>query len=75
MTPEGLCTRCSATVVCAEHAVPSRGGRAADEGGTPDEVIDILEGDDCGMDPRGYCGKAGSEECEMECPYGRVKRN
>lgn len=41
----------------------------------PDEVIDILEGDDCGMDRHGDCGKAGSEECEMGCPYGRVKRN
>ena len=24
---------------------------------------------DCHMDRDGYCGKAGSEECEFECPY------
>ncbi len=24
---------------------------------------------DCGMDKHGACGKAGSEECEFECPY------
>ncbi|MCC6650642.1 MAG: hypothetical protein IT348_05795 [Candidatus Eisenbacteria bacterium] len=35
----------------------------------------LLEGDDCGMNPQGDCGKAGSEECEFGCPYGRVKRN
>lgn len=34
-----------------------------------------LEGDDCGMNRQGDCGKAGSEECELGCPYGRVKRN
>ena len=24
---------------------------------------------DCHMDRHGYCGKAGSEECDFECPY------
>jgi hypothetical protein len=43
-----------------------------------DELTDeslLLEGYDCGMNPQGDCGKAGSEECEFGCPYGRVKRN
>lgn len=26
---------------------------------------------DCGMDRRGQCGKAGSEECDWECPFNR----
>ena len=26
---------------------------------------------DCGMGADGQCGKAGSEECDWECPYGR----
>lgn len=25
---------------------------------------------DCGMMPDGYCSKAGSEECDWECPNG-----
>ena len=28
---------------------------------------------DCHMDRNGACGKAGSEECEFECPYRRMK--
>lgn len=24
---------------------------------------------DCGRDRHGNCGKAGSEECDFECPY------
>lgn len=24
---------------------------------------------DCGMDRDGLCGKAGSEECDFECPF------
>lgn len=27
---------------------------------------------DCGMDRSGGCGKAGSEECEFECPYNET---
>lgn len=30
---------------------------------------------DCAMDRHGNCGKAGSEECDWECPYGRTTRN
>lgn len=30
---------------------------------------------DCGMDRHGNCGKAGSEECDWECPYGRSTKN
>lgn len=30
---------------------------------------------DCHMDKQGYCGKAGSEECDWECPYGRNIKN
>lgn len=28
-------------------------------------------GIDCHLDRNGYCGKAGSEECEFECPYNK----
>jgi hypothetical protein len=24
---------------------------------------------DCAMGPDGYCPKAGSEECDFDCPY------
>jgi hypothetical protein len=30
---------------------------------------------DCHMDRHGNCGKAGSEECEFECPYRNVRVN
>jgi hypothetical protein len=30
---------------------------------------------DCGMDRHGNCGKAGSEECDWECPNGRSIKN
>lgn len=30
---------------------------------------------DCGRDRSGNCGKAGSEECDWECPYSRTIRN
>lgn len=38
----------------------------------PDEE-DEFESFDCHRDRHGYCGKAGSEECEFECPYNRLK--
>lgn len=41
------------------------------------EDEDELEGGlyfDCGMDQTGACGKAGSEECEFECPYRAEQR-
>lgn len=38
-----------------------------------DEVEeDEFESFDCAMDRHGACGKAGSEECEFECPYRRL---
>lgn len=42
-----------------------------DEDNEPD---DPYENFDCHMDSRGSCGKAGSEECEFECPYRRTIR-
>ncbi|HLZ08821.1 MAG TPA: hypothetical protein VKT80_09560 [Chloroflexota bacterium] len=30
---------------------------------------------DCAMDRSGWCGKAGSEECEFECPYRAEQRS
>jgi hypothetical protein len=38
-----------------------------------DDEEDEFEAFDCHMDRNGYCGKAGSEECEFECPYNRMK--
>jgi len=38
-----------------------------------DEEEDEFESFDCHRDRHGYCGKAGSEECEFECPYNRLK--
>lgn len=38
-----------------------------------DESDDEEEFEDCHMDRSGYCGKAGSEECEFECPYNRMR--
>lgn len=29
---------------------------------------------DCHMGPGGYCGAAGSEDCEFECPYRAAQR-
>jgi hypothetical protein len=29
---------------------------------------------DCHMGPDGYCGAAGSEDCEFDCPYRRAQR-
>ena len=36
----------------------------------PDE--DEFESFDCAMDRNGHCGKAGSEQCDWECPYQRA---
>lgn len=38
-------------------------------GDTEDD--DEYESFDCAMDRHGNCGKAGSEECDWECPYNR----
>ena len=41
----------------------------------PDEFDREAEEDfDCHMGPDGYCGAAGSEDCEFECPYRREMR-
>ncbi|GAC1640125.1 MAG: hypothetical protein NVS9B14_21530 [Candidatus Acidiferrum sp.] len=37
-----------------------------------DEEEDEFESFDCHRDSHGYCGKAGSEECEFDCPYNRM---
>jgi hypothetical protein len=29
----------------------------------------------CHLDRNGYCGKAGSEECDFECPFSRMCRS
>jgi hypothetical protein len=39
-----------------------------------DESEDEYEFLDCHMDRNGFCGKAGSEECEFECPYRADQR-
>ncbi|HVB59133.1 MAG TPA: hypothetical protein VNE63_22220 [Candidatus Acidoferrales bacterium] len=38
-----------------------------------DSDLDLDEDEyvDCAMDCCGLCGKAGSEECEFECPFNR----
>ena len=67
---------------CARH----KGSFADDEAcpfcerelGYEDDNEDIEEENefeffDCHMDRNGFCGKAGSEECEFECPYNRLK--
>lgn len=42
--------------------------------GLPDDV-DPYDAFDCAMDRHGNCGKAGSEECDWECPYRNFKKN
>lgn len=42
------------------------------ENGIDDEE-DEFAAFDCAMDRHGNCGKAGSEECDWECPYNRVR--
>jgi hypothetical protein len=32
-----------------------------------DAIEDLIA--DCGMDASGHCSKAGSEECDWECPF------
>lgn len=39
------------------------------------DELEMEEMFDCGMDRHGNCGKAGSEECDFECPYRDIKRN
>jgi hypothetical protein len=35
------------------------------------EELDEYESFDCHMGSDGFCGAAGSEDCELECPYRR----
>jgi hypothetical protein len=42
---------------------------------TFDEHDDYPEYVDCHLDRHGNCGKAGSEECEFECPYNGLVKN
>ena len=37
------------------------------------EDDDPFEAFDCAMDEHGNCGKAGSEECDWECPFNRLR--
>jgi hypothetical protein len=39
-----------------------------------DDEEDPYESFDCHMDRQGFCGKAGSEECDFECPYRDLER-
>lgn len=40
-----------------------------------DEPEDEDEFFDCSMGPDGYCGEAGSEWCEFECPFRARQRS
>jgi hypothetical protein len=40
----------------------------------PDDEDDFDVEFDCHMGPDGQCGKAGSEECDWECPLMRSRR-
>jgi hypothetical protein len=58
-----LCTKCGLF-----YAV----GQAPWDPDESDENEDDEEDEfDCSMDSDGYCDAAGSEECELECPYRR----
>ncbi len=39
-----------------------------------DHELDYDPMDDCHMGPDGYCGAAGSEHCDFECPIMRSRR-
>lgn len=40
-----------------------------DEPDEPEDDEDGLDDLSCQMGPDGFCGAAGSEWCEFECPY------
>lgn len=49
----------------------------SDEELEPEDGDDDFDKDDffyCAMDRTGSCGKAGSEECEFQCPYRADQR-
>ena len=43
--------------------------------GNPDDDVEEWSDfwDDCGLDDDGQCSKAGSEDCDFECPYRNTK--
>jgi hypothetical protein len=43
----------------------------ADDDLYDDNSFDDEDFFDCGLTPDGYCTKAGSEECDWECPYSQ----
>ena len=40
----------------------------SDPDATDEDALEYLMGE-CGKDSSGYCSKAGSEECDWECPF------
>lgn len=56
--------------ICDECGFSIQACRCDDLGDGPEEDEDHIF--DCHMDRSGNCGKAGSEECEFECPYRRI---
>jgi len=40
----------------------------SDPDATDEDALEYLMGE-CGQDSSGYCSKAGSEECDFECPF------
>lgn len=40
----------------------------------PDDWEDQDEFLDCQMEANGYCGKVGTNECDILCPYRREQR-
>lgn len=56
---------------CRECGYPDAGAVAEYHCG-PDDDDDPEDDDwfDCGLMPDGYCSKAGSEECDWDCPNG-----
>lgn len=74
----GWCPRCGEP----EEKCKAQGGCADVPDDDDRDYYDSLPDDDgsefefdCAMDARGNCGKAGSEECDWECPYRNAKRN
>jgi hypothetical protein len=54
----------------AAHVTGDRDDLGFDDGDDP-EHEDFF---DCHMGPSGYCGAAGSEDCEFECQHRREQR-
>jgi hypothetical protein len=53
-----------------DHTLEDRSTPAFDDDDEFADADDLDDEFDCGMDRDGNCGKAGSEECDWECPYG-----